>query len=228
MRYRRAQRRGLGAHSKLLAAVGMVFVGWVDLTTNTSITGLASAALSIPYVNPPPKNNADKRVPVTPVPFFVRMRWGDGLPHDIDLWVRCKILVDGQPTEITVGYAQRSHRFLDLLRDDLGGPSVLNEEQVQSNSEVTRVPPNSTCWINAHLYNSHGGAIPVRVNVIVILNKDADNEYLLGNVDFDIVVPGQEVTALIASWGAEGQPIKESVKVYPAAPQLPIATDPKR
>ena len=162
---------------------------------------------------------------MTPVPFFVRLRWGDNLPHDLDIWVACSNVVDGKKSnEIVVGYKQRSHGWLDLLRDDLGAPSILNEEQVQSNSEVPRVPPNSTCQVNVHLYHTHGGSLPLRANVIVILSKDGDNETLLGNVSFDIVVPGQEVTALVATWDAQGQPVKETVKSYPDAPQTPIAT----
>lgn len=203
----------------------MMLIGWVDITTNVSVTGLAAAALSVPYVNPPPKNQADKRVPVTPVPFFVRLRWGDGLPHDLDLWIACHQGVGDKTTnEIVVGYRQKSAGWLDLLRDDLGGPSILNEEQAQSNSEVRRVPARSTCRVNVHLYHTSGGTIPVRGNVIVILNKDGDNEYLLGNVTFDLVVPGQEITALVATWGEGGEPIKESVQIYPDAPQELIAT----
>lgn len=203
----------------------MALLGWVDITTNASVTGLAAAALSIPHVNPPPKNQADKRVPVTPVPFFVRLRWGDGLPHDLDMWVACHQTVGGTRTnEIIVGYRQKSMGWIDLLRDDLGTPSILNEEQVQSNSDVTRIPAHTTCRINVHLYNSNGGPLPIRGNVIAILNKDGADEYLLGNVAFDLVVPGQEITALTATWGEGGMLIRDSVKAYPAAPQEMVAT----
>src|SRR3989344_5465972 len=95
----RSRRNDKGAASPfggrvLTAAFLGIMLGWVDLTTNTAVLGLAAASLSVPYVNQPPKNQADKRVSVTPVPLFVRLRWGDGLPHDLDLWVMCYNLVD--------------------------------------------------------------------------------------------------------------------------------------
>ncbi len=212
-----------------VAAAGAAFMalllGFLDLTSSTQMLGLAAAATSIPFVNPPPKNNGEKRLAVTPVPFFVRLKWGDGLPHDLDLWIRCYNLVQGQKANvITIGYLRTSQGWLDLLRDDQGAPSYLNEEQAQSNSEVTQMPPNSTCRVNVHLYHSHGGVEPVEGNVVVIQDKDGENEKLVGDVKFHIDFPGQEITALVATWDDHGNLIKDSVEKFPGAGNEPIST----
>jgi len=209
------------------AALILVLLPLLDLSSNAQMVGLASAALSIPFVNPPPKNNGDKRLLVSPVPFFVRLKWGDGLPHDIDLWISCHNVIEGKESNfVTIGFNRKSVGWLDLLRDDQGGPSYLNEEQAQSNSEINAMPANTTCRVNVHLYNSHGGTIPVDAEIIVIQDKDGDDETLVGDAKIKLVVPGQEITAIVASWDGHGNLVKNSVQKFPDAPFQSIATLP--
>ncbi len=206
------------------AAFLSLLLGFLDITSSTQMIGLAAAATSIPFVNPPPKNNGEKRISVTPVPLFVRIKWGDGLPHDIDLWIRCYNLMDGRKENpITIGFANVSQGWMDVLRDDLGAPSFLNEEQAQSNSEAPKIPDNAVCWFNLHLYNSHDGPLPVDVQVVIIQNKDSDAEKLLGDVKVHLDFPGQEVTALRAAWDEHRNPIMDSIERFPTRTEL-IAT----
>jgi hypothetical protein len=220
---KRGQAFGFGSSASALIGILLMFV---DLATNSQMLGLAAAAMSIPYVNPPPKNDGAKRVSVTPVPLFIRLRWGDGLPHDLDLWVRCYSIVDGlKSNEITIGFKRTSQGWLDLLRDDQGLPSYLNEEQAQSNSEVSQVPPNTSCIFNVHLYHSRGGKIPVDAQLVVIQNKDSmDGERLVGDVKLTFRLPGQEVTGLMAQWDDHSNLIVDSVQKFPDAPMTYIAT----
>lgn len=205
-------------------AFTVLLLGFLDLTSNTQMLGLAAAAIATPFVNPPPKNNGDKRLKVTPVPLFERLNWGSRLPHDLDIWTRCYNLADGHKSnEITIGYSRRSEGWLDLLRDDQGG-NVINEEQLQSNSEVSKVPPNTFCRFNVHLYHSHGGAMPVAGEIIVIQNKDGDDETLVGDVKFQLTDPGQELTIITAAWDEHGDLIKEAVETYPNVKTELIAT----
>ncbi|HUO50078.1 MAG TPA: hypothetical protein VMU25_00685 [Candidatus Paceibacterota bacterium] len=202
-----------------------LLIGFLDLTSNTQMLGLAAAALSTPFVNPPPKNNGDKRLLVSPAPLFVRLIWGDGLPHDLDLWVRCYNLANGENSNvITIGFNRTSDGWLDLLRDDQGAPSYINEERVQSNSEVDHIPANTACGFNVHLYHSHGGHLPVEGQLTVIQNKDSDNERLVGDVHFTILVPGQEITVLKAVWDDHSNLIQEAVEKFPSVDTKRIAT----
>lgn len=212
---------GLGASG---AVMMVILIGFLDLTSTTQLIGLAAAAIATPFVNPPPKNNGDKRLKVTPVPLFERLNWGSKLPHDLDIWTRCYSIVDGRKADhVTIGYNHRSDGWLDLLRDDQGG-LIVNEEQLQSNSEVSAIPPNTLCNFNVHLYHSHGGQLPVEGELIVIQNKDGDDEMLVGDVKFTLSAPGEEQTVLTAAWDAHSNLIKGSVLRYPDAPLQPIAT----
>ena len=226
---RRHRRNARGAFGTQLASAAFLplLICFLDITTSGQTLGLAAAAISMPFVNPPPKNNGDKRLAVTPVPLFIRNQWRDGLPHDIDTWVRCYSLVQGQRANVlTIGYSRTSEGWLDLLRDDQGAPSYLNEERIQSNSGVSQVPPNTACFVNVHLYHSHGGGIPVEGELVVIQDKDGDNEKLVGDIKYELVVPGQEITVLSAVWDDHGNLFPDSVEKFPAAHTELIATAP--
>ena len=207
-----------------LLGLAMVLIVYVDLTVNTSILGLAASAIQEPYVNPPPKNMGDKKLKVTPVALFVRMSWGSKLPHDIDTWVQCYHIVDGQETKVmTVGYSRKSDGWLDLLRDDQGG-LMINEEQLQSNSEIEEIPPKTFCHFNVHLFNSHGGPMPVTGKMIIIQNKDGENETLISDVSFTLEVPGQEITLVTAGWDDRGNLMADALETYPKVETQLIAT----
>ena len=206
-------------------AFTVLLLGYVDLTTNTQMLGLAAAAISTPFVNPPPKDRGEKRLKLTPVALFERLRWGSKLPHDLDVWTQCYNLANGGKDNVTtVGYLRKSEAWLDLLRDDQGG-NAINEEQLQSNSEVSKIPPSTFCRFNVHLYHSHGGVLPVDGELIVIQNKDGDDELLIGDIKFQLQLPGQEFTILTAAWDEHGNLIPEAVEKYPDVKTLPIATN---
>ena len=203
-----------GAAIALLALMLLV----VDLMSNTSATGLLVSAISIPHINVPPRDVSNKRVSVSPKAIFIQIRWPNGFPHDIDTYVRCYQIVNGQKqNRLDVNYQQRSHRWLDLNRDDLGRPGMLNTEEVQSNSQVGKIPPNTFCQINAHLYHSHSGVLPVQGELLVIADKDADNEELLAALVFTFEKAGNELVLFTARWDNKGLVIKNSITIYPQA-----------
>lgn len=218
--------RGKASNIAVAILASGVLVGLLDLATNTAITGMALSAMMMPHVNDPPKNVAEKKTPTAPSAVFFQIQWTYGDPHDIDMWTRCYSIVDEKKQKaITVGYFQRSAGWLDLQRDDLGRPSIINLEEVKSNSEILEVPPNTSCRINVHLYHSHGGMLPIEGNLIAISNKDdTSKESLIAVVQFRLNKPGDEITLLYVSWDEEGQVIDDSVQTFPDVKTIPIVT----
>jgi len=93
----------------------------------------------------------------------IEIRWPDGNPDDVDLWVRPP---DGRP----VGYSSKNGPNCDLLRDDLGSPGdplQLNYEYVRCRSAA-----DGEYVVNLHLYTSRSGA-PVDVIWAVRVRNDA-------------------------------------------------------
>lgn len=215
----KASRKGMSALMFLALVLGML-----DFMTITAAVGIAASAVSIPHVNEPPKDVAERTTPVAPTVLYSILNWKDGEPHDVDGWHRCTVQRASGPLHYTVNYRQRSDGFLDLLRDDLGRPSYLNAELVQSNSEINQMPPNTVCRVNVHLYHSHTGSLPVEGHLIVILNKDAKNEVLLADVPFELARPGQEVTVAAIAFDGDGNPLTDAISTYPDAETVPIAT----
>lgn len=225
MRRHRRERSAPFGLGRAGTAFVVVLLGFLDLSTTTQMAGLASAGLAIPYVNPKSENNGDKKVAVSPVPLFARVQWKGGWPHDLDFWVQCFNLANGEKTNyVNVNYKQKAGLWLDLVKDDLGGPSYLNEEQVQSNSQVQGVPNNTSCTFNVHLYHSHGGAFPLEGSIIVIQDKDSDQEVLIADLSFLVAFPGEEMTLVSAVWDDRGNFLPEGSSVYPDVPTKSIAT----
>jgi hypothetical protein len=229
MSYRTRRNRRVSS----LGSVKMMFVfvaavlGYADLQNSVSVMSLSTAKAAIPYINPKSRNNGDQRLPVTPTPLYVELDWGKNLPHDLDLWIRCYQLRDGLKVNmLSVGYKRTSDGWMDLQRDDQGEPSPLNKEVAQANSDVSHVPPGTVCSFNVHLYNSHGGALPVKGSMYVVQDKDSDSQRIVANTSFELKDPGQEITVVYAKWDNNGTLEKDSVKTYPAAPQTHIATVP--
>ncbi len=214
---------GLGSSS---TAFMVVLLGFLDLSVSTQTVGLAAASLSIPYVNPKSTANGDKKLSVAPVALYARLQWEKGKPHDVDFWVRCNTLADAGKGEVQdANWKSRNATWFDLIKDDVGGPSYLNEEQVQSNSQAEGlIPPNTTCRLNVHLYHSHEGQFPLQGSVLVIQDKDSDQEILVGDVSFSLMFPGQELTILTAVWDERGNLIPEGTSVFPEAAMVAIAT----
>lgn len=88
----------------------------------------------------------------------ITMHWDDHVAADVDLWVRA-------PGSRAVGFAHRDSKYCDLTRDDLGhgrDPIGLNLEQV-----VCRRAPAGEYVVNAVLYATYDGRLPVRATVWV-------------------------------------------------------------
>ncbi len=220
----RSPRKGLLA----LGGGGSVFLlfllAMLDLKMNTSVTGLATTAILLPFVNLPPTDTGKERAPSAPVALHIGNSWKAGEPHDVDTSVSCVTRNAAGDRTVRVWYAHRSDKWLDLQRDDLGGPSVLNLEIVQSNSEVEKVPPNTSCRINLHLYHSHGGKFPIEGRVTVVVNKDSPEEELAADVPYELRFPGEERTAALLVWGPTGRLMREVTETFPAAATVPIVT----
>ena len=89
----------------------------------------------------------------------VTMHWQNNVAADVDLWVRA-------PGSRPVGYSHRDGKYCDLTRDDLGhghDPIGLNLEQT-----ICRAAPAGEYVVNAVLYSSWDGHLPVRVTVWVM------------------------------------------------------------
>ncbi len=228
--YRNDKHKRTGSLGTTAAMTTLLFAVWAvaDLQNSVSVATLTISATAIPFVNPPTKNDGDKRLPVSPNPLYVELNWGFDLPHDLDLWVRCYTEVEGlKENMLTIGYRRTSDGWMDLQRDDLGKPSPLNREIAQANSDVARVPPNTTCQFNAHLFHSHGGALPVKGSMLIVQDKDSEQQKAVADAQFEMMDPGQEITVVYAKWDGGGNLIKDSVKKFPEAPQSPIATAPE-
>jgi hypothetical protein len=63
-------------------------------------------------VNPPAKSSEVEGV-AAPGNVIIEAQWGDQLDADVDLWVQA-------PSDVPVGYSNKSGRIFNLLRDDLG------------------------------------------------------------------------------------------------------------
>src|SRR5690606_40575934 len=71
---------------------------------------VAIVVLLLPHINPP---GDAKAVVDPPGNIMVEAVWPEDLDVDVDLWVQA-------PGDTPVGYSNKSGRFFNLLRDDLG------------------------------------------------------------------------------------------------------------
>lgn len=218
-------RRSKGALST--AAGVALLIGMIDLWGNLAATGLVLSMLSVPHVNPPPQNIAEKRVPTSPVALFYQVEWTTNEPHDIDMHVHCKTSVPGRDINAVVNYRQLHDVWLRLSKDDQGRPTPLNVEKVESISDIISVPPMTTCRVNAHLFNSHGGTLPVAGRLVAVHQKDsATLEEPIANVLFSLSSYGEEITLLVSTWDKSGALMKDSIEMYPSVKTVLIATIP--
>lgn len=133
---------------------------------------------------------------------FVSVRWPDGEPQDIDLWVQGP---DGAP----VGYSNRVSHTWSYLRDDLGADAFSPENYELA---VTQGVPRGKYIINLHFFSSHGGRLNVPVKAEVVLKKtpDAEKEIIFkGEVIIKNV--GDEITIVQFVIDETRSLIKESV-----------------
>ena len=93
---------------------------------------------------------------------------------------------------------------------------------------LERMLPNTTCRLNAHLYSSHGGVLPVHGTFDVILNKDhVDGELQLTPEEgqpYSLAFGGQEVTLMELVLNERGDVLTEVTSFYPDTIQSCLAT----
>lgn len=132
------------------------------------------AFISVPLINPKARDIADKRVPGPLIPLEVVIGWSKDQPADIDLWMACQSFVDNKWSDgMMIMFNRRSDTWLDLQRDDLGNAPTAHFEVIRSNSEVQSIPPNTQCWVNAHLYALHEASLPLNIFASVTINRNA-------------------------------------------------------
>ena len=133
---------------------------------------------------------------------FVSVRWPDGQPQDIDLWVQ-------GPDGMAVGYSNRVSATWSYLRDDLGADTFSPENYELA---VTQGIPPGKYVINLHFFSSHGGPLNVPVKAEVVLKKtpDAEKEIIFkGEVTIKIV--GDEITIVQFQMDETRSVIKETI-----------------
>ena len=205
-----------------------LLIGMLDMMANQAITGIVISTISVPHINPPPKSKEERRVPTSPVALFYQVEWTEGDPHDIDMYVRCETMIPGgQVITAIVNYKQLHNVWLRLSKDDQGKPTILNVEKVESISDIQKVPPSTVCVANVHLYNSHGGTLPVVGKIVAIDQKDHPvNEKNIGVVMFSLERPGQESTLLVSRWNEMGILDESYTQTYPHVETTYLATTP--
>lgn len=198
------------------------------LLENMTLLGMVAiiGLMVLPHVNPPPRNLADDQTPTEPTPIYWQLKWADKLPHDVDTYIRCYTTVNGNQIEIiTVWYAQRNSGWLGLGYDSRGYPSAeTNVEQVQANSSVSRVPPNTRCRVNVHLFDRHGGNLPIYGNFLAVTDRGSPQQLTVANIPFIIDKIGLECSLAEMRWDAAGQLIPSSVRLHPNLETVRIAT----
>ncbi len=121
----------------------------------------------------------------------IEMRWQESANADVDLWVRA-------PGDQPVGYSHMGDAHCNLLRDDLGrhlDPESRNEEMT-----ICRGIDAGEWVVDAMLYRSYDGQVPVKVTVTVTRLADVATQILSRTVE--ITAPGEQVT--VFRFGIDG------------------------
>ncbi len=201
--------------------MGSSLIPFLDLAMLLGVLTLFLAIIQQPHINEPPKGEEMKQSDVSPTAIFVQVGWTFNNPHDVDTYFECDVHLAGRKVTSTVNFKQKNSTFTDLIVDDLGRPSPENYERVLSNSVLERLLPNTRCQLNVHLYNSHGGALPLQGVFHVILNKDhPDGEMQLTPVQglpFELKFGGQEVTLMELVIDENAKVMLEATTFYPEA-----------
>lgn len=229
------------------AGLSSAFSGTVlmqnDLWSLLLMIFLFAALLSVSLINPKARDIADKRVPGPPTPLEVVIGWSKNQPADVDMWMACQSLVDGKWGDgMMIMYNRRSDTWLDLQRDDLGNTPSAHFEVIRSNSEVKSIPPNTRCWVNAHLYALHGGRLPLEVFASVTLNRNAgdgseklflpegqkpveDETGQQWALKVPIFEKAAEVSLFYLLWGADGKLDVNASAAFPNVSPCVLARD---
>ena len=146
---------------------------------------VAVVVILISHINPPAKASTQSAEP--PGNVLVEVRWPDGMPCDVDAWVR-------GPDGNVVGYSNKSGPLFNLLRDDLGTAGdidSLNYETLYSRGILA-----GEYQVNLHLYRDYRQDKSQPVEVLVVLSvKVNPNESAQALAKATVLLPAQGVEA---------------------------------
>ena len=143
---------------------------------------LVIGAVALAHVR---KESEDTKGVTPPGGVIAEIHWDDRFDADVDLWVQ-------GPGDVPVGYSNKAGIIFNLLRDDLGhsgDPMSMNFEIAYGRG---RWPGEYV--VNAHLYRSADGRMPVPVTAKVSVQgpDGAVRPILQSTVEMTFV--GQETT----------------------------------
>lgn len=115
---------------------------------------------------------------------IIEMHWDSAVNADVDLWVE-------GPGVNPVGYSHKQGAIMDLVRDDMGKQT----DPLSDNSELVigRSAPAGEYVVNAVLYHSHDGKLPVTGSALAMVFVDGAS-YTLWRKSFTLKANGDEVT----------------------------------
>lgn len=165
---------------------------------------IACVVLLLPFINPRAKADAAKSAE-PPGNVIVEVRWPDGMPVDVDCWIR-------GPDGNVVGYSNKSGPLFNLLRDDLGTAGdidSLNYETLYSRGILA-----GEYAVNLHFYRDYRQDKSAPVEVLVVLSvKRLPNEsaQALAQATVRLTAQGDERTAVRLRLTADGALVPGSV-----------------
>jgi hypothetical protein len=75
-----------------------------------------------------------------------------------------------------------------------------------------------------HLFNSHGGKLPINVQVLAISDKDSPEQKTIADVQLALDKPGEECGVMHIWWDEKSHYIPASLQTYPKLGTMQIAT----
>ena len=175
---------------------------WLD-TALLMLGGFVLMTMLMMTVMNPPAKSSEMDGVQAPGNVIVEIQWPDKLDADVDLWVKA-------PSDVPVGYSNKSGRIFNLLRDDLGA----TQDMTDYNYEVaySRGLPPGEYIVNVHMYCDREGAYPVPVKITVTAKRDLDKSIdPLVTTQVDLRRANQELTALRFKLDPNGQLVAGSV-----------------
>jgi hypothetical protein len=178
---------------------GTVFRDVIMLTLLGFVT---IVVILLPHLNPP----TQAQDIASPGNVFVQISWPANTEDDVDLWVKA-------PGDHAVGYSSNNGKIFNLLRDDLGKDSDVDN----SNFEVafSRGAPGGEYVINVHLYTHRSGIQPLSVTVEVQLRGSGGRLKRIVHKKIQLTHLGQEITAVRFRLDQSGQLVKNSIHDVP-------------
>lgn len=155
---------------------------------------VAVVIMLLPHLNPPAKASGEV---LSPGNVIVELRWPDERNVDVDLWVQA-------PGDVPVGYSNKGGKVFNLLRDDLG----FQADSARLNYEVSysRGVPSGEYTVNVHLYRNFAGRLPMPVDVMVSVKKDAQTSAVqILSTKLTLKTEGEELTAFRFALDKDGK-----------------------